>query len=32
MKETNEFLTDLKDRARRGYYFSSRNHYTIVAS
>lgn len=30
--EADRFLSDLKQRARQGYYFSSRTHYTIVAS
>jgi ubiquinone/menaquinone biosynthesis C-methylase UbiE len=30
--EADAFLTDLKDRARRGHYFSSRTFYTILAS
>jgi len=30
--EADAFLADLKERARRGRYFSSRNYYTILAS
>lgn len=30
--EADTFLTDLRERARRGYYFSSRTYYTILAS
>lgn len=30
--EADAFLTDLKERARRGHYFSSRTFYTILAS
>lgn len=30
--EANAFLADLKERARRGRYFSSRTYYTILAS
>lgn len=30
--EADAFLTDLKERARRGHYFSSRTYYTILAS
>jgi len=30
--ESERFVSDLKECARRGYYFSSRTHYTIVAS
>jgi ubiquinone/menaquinone biosynthesis C-methylase UbiE len=30
--EADTFLTDLKERARRGHYFSSRTYYTILAS
>ena len=30
--EANAFLTDLKERARRGHYFSSRTYYTILAT
>ena len=30
--EADAFITDLKERARRGHYFSSRTYYTILAS
>ena len=30
--EADAFLTDLKERARRGHYFSSRTYYTILAT
>ena len=30
--EAEAFLSDLKERARRGHYFSSRTYYTILAS
>jgi hypothetical protein len=30
--EADAFLSDLKDRARRRSYFSSRTYYTILAS
>jgi ubiquinone/menaquinone biosynthesis C-methylase UbiE len=30
--EADAFLTDLKERARRGRYFSSRTYYTVLAS
>ena len=30
--EADAFLSDLKERARRGHYFSSRTYYTILAS
>lgn len=30
--EADAFLTDLRDRARRGRYFSSRTYYTVLAS
>ena len=30
--EADEFLNDLKERARTGHYFSSRTYYTILAS
>ena len=30
--EADAFLSDLKDRAHRGHYFSSRTYYTILAS
>lgn len=30
--EADVFLADLRDRARRGHYFSSRTYYTVIAS